>query len=241
MFYNHSGWDGNDVAAGAADDNAIAGDKTALLPGETATFANYTSYDKGINGLMIDVQHLRARRRQRTFSFAWGTATRLTAQIRIVRSMTGRSAPAPRRFTVPPGAGLDGADRVTLIWADGAIRNRWLQVTLRATEVTGLAATDVFYVGNAVGESGNAPGMRSSMRPMRSVAQQPTFATQSRSQDRCVRLQPRQAGQRLGPDPRQQSHKSAHCPATFWSSAAAGTCRWPRRRRRRGRNLEPEA
>ena len=56
-----------------------------------------------------------------------------------------------------PGAGLDGADRVTLIWADGAIRNRWLQVTVLATDNTGLAANDVFYLGNAVGESGNSP------------------------------------------------------------------------------------
>jgi hypothetical protein len=47
---------------------------------------------------------------------------------------------------------------VALIWADSAIRNRWLQVTVRATDNTGLAANDVFYVGNAVGESGNAPG-----------------------------------------------------------------------------------
>ena len=55
-----------------------------------------------------------------------------------------------------PGEGQDGADRVTLIWEDGAIRNCWLQVTVLATDATGLAEKAVFYVGNAVGESGNS-------------------------------------------------------------------------------------
>jgi hypothetical protein len=58
---------------------------------------------------------------------------------------------------VRAGAGSGGADRVTLIWADAAIRNAWLQVTVLATSATGLAAQDVFYVGNAVGEAGNMP------------------------------------------------------------------------------------
>ncbi|HUT09471.1 MAG TPA: hypothetical protein VMY42_03165, partial [Thermoguttaceae bacterium] len=47
-------------------------------------------------------------------------------------------------------------DRVTITWADGAIRNQWLEVTVLA-ERTGLPADDVFYFGNAVAESGNSP------------------------------------------------------------------------------------
>src|SRR5262249_14485420 len=39
-----------------SDDNAIATDKSAYLPGSGATtFANVSSYTLGINGLMIDV------------------------------------------------------------------------------------------------------------------------------------------------------------------------------------------
>ena len=52
VFYNNSAYDATD------DDDAIATDKVALLPGETATFANYTSYARGINGLMVDVTDL---------------------------------------------------------------------------------------------------------------------------------------------------------------------------------------
>ena len=58
IFYNDSAFDGNNVAASAADDNAIATDKQALLPGQTATFANYTSYTNGINGIMVDIASL---------------------------------------------------------------------------------------------------------------------------------------------------------------------------------------
>jgi len=39
-----------------------------------------------------------------------------------------------------------------------AIAKKWLQVTVLANGNTGLAAGDVFYFGNAVGEAGNAVG-----------------------------------------------------------------------------------
>ena len=47
---------------------------------------------------------------------------------------------------------------MTISWADHAIENQWLRVTVKATPRTGLAEPDVFYFGNAVGESGNQPG-----------------------------------------------------------------------------------
>ena len=64
VFYNNSRYDGHtgyisgDPAINIFDDNAIATDKTALLPGHLATFANYTSYSRGINGIMVDIAGL---------------------------------------------------------------------------------------------------------------------------------------------------------------------------------------
>ena len=43
LFYNQSGYDGNDAALNAADDAAIATDKVALRPGQKATFVNLSS------------------------------------------------------------------------------------------------------------------------------------------------------------------------------------------------------
>ena len=48
VFYNNSVWDGDNPAANGGDDLAIALDKQALLPGQTASFANYTSYSRGL-------------------------------------------------------------------------------------------------------------------------------------------------------------------------------------------------
>ena len=40
---------------GGSNFDEVAPDKTALLPSQTASFANYTSFDRGINVVVIDV------------------------------------------------------------------------------------------------------------------------------------------------------------------------------------------
>ena len=130
--------------------------KVALLPGNKATFANYTSYDKGINGLMIDVFDLPGTPTVNDFLFRVGNNDKPYGNDLDNPDDDWPWAPDPIAIAVRPGAGQDGADRVTLIWEDGVIRNCWLQVTVLATDATGLAKNEVFYVGNAVGESGNS-------------------------------------------------------------------------------------
>jgi len=148
VFYNNSLHDGGNAAPNSADDNAIATDKSALLPNQTASFANYTGYSRGLNGLMIDIRDLPGIPTVDDFAFRVGNVETVNAW---------SAGPAPLSIAVRPGAGVDGSDRVTLIWADGAIVNRWLRITVRATAATGLTAADVFYVGNTPGEVGNSP------------------------------------------------------------------------------------
>ena len=144
-FYNRSVFDGNDPAANRADDNAIAPDKHALLPGLTAAAANVTSYGRGINGVMIDVANLAAGQLQADdFEF------------RVVHPNNVASwtpAPEPAAITVRPGVGAGGADRVTITWPDGAVSNTWLQVTVWSTGDTGLTAPDVFAFGNLIADA----------------------------------------------------------------------------------------
>ena len=156
VFYNGSAYDGRNAAANAQDDAAIAIDKRALRPGQKATFSNYTSYDKGINGLMIDVRHLPAAPTVDDFLFRIGNDNHPYGTALTDPADDWTWAPAPVAIAVRPGAGQDGTDRVTLIWANGAIRKCWLQVTVLATDATGLVENDVFYVGNAIGEAGNS-------------------------------------------------------------------------------------
>ncbi|MEE8453145.1 MAG: retropepsin-like aspartic protease, partial [Thermoguttaceae bacterium] len=149
IFYNNSIWDHLEQAANSDDDAAIATDKEALLPGRVATIANYTSYDKGINGIMIDVDRL-------------ADADSLSAQTDFLFKVgndddpsTWPDAPMPRSISVREGNGVGGSDRVTILWDDHAIESRWLQVTVLATDETGLFEPDVFYFGNAVAEAGD--------------------------------------------------------------------------------------
>ena len=59
------------------------------------------------------------------------------------------------------GGGRGGSDRLVITWDADAPKNTWLEVTIpggggHQTTTTGLAANDVFYFGNAVGETGNS-------------------------------------------------------------------------------------
>lgn len=147
VLYNNSHFDGNDPNPGPADDGAIATDKAALLPGRAAGFVNYGSYSRGLNGLVLDITDLPGLPSAPDFIFRAGNDANPGAWA---------PAPAPASFSVRPGAGTDGSDRVTILWLDNVIQKQWLQVTVEPTANTGLGALDVFCFGNAIGESGNS-------------------------------------------------------------------------------------
>ncbi|MEM7806664.1 MAG: FG-GAP-like repeat-containing protein [Planctomycetota bacterium] len=148
VFYNDSVFDGLDSDANADDDDAIAVDKRPLRPGQKASFENYTSYDQGLNGIMIDIEGLGA----------------LEPGVSDFRFRTGNdnapdawsAAPSPAEIRVRRSAGVDGSDRLTLVWGDNAVRGAWLEVTILATDRTGLLSPVTFYFGNAPGEAGNS-------------------------------------------------------------------------------------
>ena len=152
VFYNNSAFDGQDPQLGGADDGAVATDKRVLPPGQASSFANVSTYGRGINGVMIDVAALPT-----------GALTAQDVQIETGDGATWSPLPAgvDPVIQVRRGAGASGSDRVALALPDGLVKNTWLRVTLKATARTGLAAPDVFYVGHLAGETGDArPGGR---------------------------------------------------------------------------------
>lgn len=154
LFYNNSYYDDptqprtGDPVINANDDAAIDSGKSALMSGSLATFANYSGYSRGINGIMIDIADARGTLTADDFMFAVGN----TAD-----PGSWTAAPPHSGFSVRPGAGVDGSDRVTFTWPDGDIRNQWLEVTVLANDDTGLDTPDVHYWGNQIGETGNSP------------------------------------------------------------------------------------
>lgn len=153
LFYNNSKYDGNSTAINSTDDGAIATDKVALLPGVgAATFANVSSYSRGINGIMLDTSD--------------GSAITVSDFVFKIGNNNAPSswaaAPAPVSFSVRAGAGVSGSDRVEIVWTDNAIQKQWLEVIVLANTNTGLlqkpgypaGQADVFFWGHAFADSG---------------------------------------------------------------------------------------
>ena len=125
VFYNNSSYDGLNPNADGLDDAAIATDKTPYRLGDgSAGPQNATSYARGINGIIVDV-------------FDGSTITAGDFSFKVGTNNvpdTWAPAPAPSAVLVRAGEGVAGGDRVEILWADGAIANTWLQVTLRGND-----------------------------------------------------------------------------------------------------------
>jgi Glycosyl hydrolase catalytic core/Cadherin domain/Ricin-type beta-trefoil lectin domain-like/F5/8 type C domain len=143
VFYNRT--TSTDFGNGTGNPiNAIDSTKAALLPGEAATSANYTNYSRGLNGIVVDITsptNLSAIS-PANFQFAsWSSF-----QDSVPNFLTISPAVTISTFA---GGGLNGSNRVKIEFANNAIQNAWLRVTMLADANTGLASNDVFYFGNA--------------------------------------------------------------------------------------------
>jgi hypothetical protein len=155
VFYNNSAFDGNTPGASASDFSAIAPDKSAYVPDKGGLSpANMTSYSKGINGVMVELTGLHGPIDEGDFTFrmsdSLGSANNAPS--------TWSAAPTPS-VTVFSDVPVAGTDRVALVWADGAIADRYLQVVVEGNDAaggfninTGLPISDVFYFGNKIGD-----------------------------------------------------------------------------------------
>ena len=121
-------------------------------PGSTtAPLSAFSSYSRGINGIMVDISGSHGAITADDFTFKMGTSTDVA---------TWGNAPAPLSVTTRAGAGVGGSDRVTIVWANNAIQNAWLQVIVEGNDSLGsfntntnLAASDVFFFGNKAGDT----------------------------------------------------------------------------------------
>ena len=154
VFYNNSILDGDTPGADARDDEAIATNKRPVLTFPTrlgpAVSANYTNYSRGINGIMVDVDDLPAAGQLSAddFTFRVGNSNDSTAWTPVdAAGITVRPVDLRDDGTID-------VDRVTIIFPDNAIRDQWLEVKVLPTADTGLTEPDVFYFGNAAGQTG---------------------------------------------------------------------------------------
>jgi Bacterial Ig-like domain len=162
VFYNNSvgfGTSGANNSTTVNPINAIDPSKTALVPnqlttlsatvlgGQNASSANFTNYSRGLNGIVVDINGATnlAGIDAASFQFAtWSSFPDATPNFVTISPTVTVSTFA--------GGGLSGAGRIKLVFADNAIQESWLRVTVLANANTGLTAPDVFYFGNARGD-----------------------------------------------------------------------------------------
>jgi hypothetical protein len=149
FYYGSSAFDGSATSPTAADLNAVATDKTALVSSSTATtatFSNISSYTDGLNGILVDFP---------TANLAPGvtfTASDFAFKVgNNSNTSTWSTAPAPTAIATWTSGGNTYAD---IVWAKNAIEEEWLQVTVLADANTHLANNVVFYFGNEIGATG---------------------------------------------------------------------------------------
>lgn len=169
LVYGDSAWDGFTPGITAEDAQAIAPDKTPLRPGETARFANVSSYSRGINEVAIDV----ARIADPGLINADDFLLRVGNTDDVASWSPG---PQPTEIAILEAGGVQGSDRVFLRWADGAIANTWLQIVVTTPDF-GLAEPAVYFFGSAMGETGDQPtdNLTVTATDILAIRQHPTF------------------------------------------------------------------
>jgi hypothetical protein len=128
---------------------------------QTLGFSNIVNYTRGINGLVFDTDLLASTSLSTAdFIFQWSPQGGFDATASANQPINWATASVSP--TVIDVSSLGGnSNRIRLEWANNAIQNRWLRVTIKANASTGLPADNVFYIGHLMGEvtglqSGNA-------------------------------------------------------------------------------------
>jgi hypothetical protein len=122
-------------------------DKVALLPGQSSTFANYSNYARGLNGLVVDVSGLPLTTTNADFlaSLQFATWDGIDPNGFVATSI------APT-VTIVTGGGVGGSSRANITFPDNSLQNTWLRIVVLANAQTGLSTNDVFYFGNVIGD-----------------------------------------------------------------------------------------
>ena len=106
-----------------------------MLPGQTAAGVNITNYTRGINGLIVTLDGAAGDGiGADDFRFKVGTGADPSAW-----------ADAPSPLNVTATNLENGRTRIVVTWADGLIKNAWLQTTVLANADTRLAARQVNF------------------------------------------------------------------------------------------------
>jgi hypothetical protein len=163
IFYNNSYYDGNKIGIDTGisptnnhddDFDAVDTSKRPLMVDDgTATFANWTGFVQGINGLIYDIEY----------------PTRTPVASDFTFKNIGKAGTAPGTIVTPSGfatytvSTMPQVTRCVITFAStggpvpgGSVRNTWLQVTIGMG--FGGSAPETHWWGNVVGDDGTFSG-----------------------------------------------------------------------------------
>ncbi|MEL6104393.1 MAG: proprotein convertase P-domain-containing protein [Planctomycetota bacterium] len=145
----HANAPGSQIDDSGNAESAIDTSKVALLPGESSSFANYSNYASGLNGIIVDIADLPATTMAADLENMVQFAT--WDGIDAAGFVDAGITPTIELF---PGEGANNSTRVKITIANGDVTNTWLRTTILAGPETALENDDVFYFGNVVGDTG---------------------------------------------------------------------------------------
>jgi len=130
------------------NDLTVATSIVPLALGGTPGPSNYTLFSQGLRGLVMDVSTLANPGSLSAADFEFHVAGFSPTTV-PPDGGAWSPAPTPSSISVQVGAGVGGADRITVIWPSGAIQRKWLRLRVLPTANTGLAVSDMSYFGTA--------------------------------------------------------------------------------------------
>jgi len=146
-FVNHVGYSGS----GSSIDTGKVLAKESGTP-TLLTYDQLINTPRGINGVVFDIDNLPGPVTEADFVFQMSPTGAFDLGANPVGSWT--DAPVPSSVSVIPGT----LDRVSILWTDNAIANRWLRITVLANANTGLSEAEVYYIGHLLGETTGPSG-----------------------------------------------------------------------------------
>ena len=151
IYHKDSSFDINQGVQAALDTGkSLAREEVGSV---TLSYNNLINTSRGLNGLVFDVENL-ATTNLSTDDFEFQMSPQGVYNQQNNPPASWAAAPAPSQIEVMAASGGNPA-RIILRWNDNAIKDRWLRVTLKSTEDTGLFKDEVFYAGHLLGETTN--------------------------------------------------------------------------------------
>lgn len=149
----HSNWSGAGLPIDSSKSLALEG-----LGLGTLSFSNLLNTSAGITGVLIDIKNLEnpTALNLQDFRFQWSPQGSFSEILNP--PISWQDASNPTEISVSPHPTDSNTSRVLIRWSSSQIVNRWLRLTIEATNNTGLYARQTYYLGQLLGETTGADG-----------------------------------------------------------------------------------